>query len=78
MTGSRRPDGKCENALIEYGDAPNRHFPDRREVKRLIWCENPAEYKVTGRNIKRSSYYCGACASTMNPDVMIIEKMEGE
>lgn len=77
MSGSRRTGGLCENALIEYGDVVNQHFPDRREIKRLIWCENRAEYKVTGRNIPRSSYYCGACVEDMNPAVMRIEKMEG-
>lgn len=74
--GSRRPGGLCENAEIEYGPAPNKHFPDRREVRALIFCDNVAEFKVTGRHIKRSSYYCGACASTMTG--MIVEKLEQE
>jgi hypothetical protein len=78
INGSRRPGGLCENAEIEYGDAPNRHFPNRREIKRLLWCDNVAEYKVTGRNIKRSSFYCGACTEKIDPDVMLIEKIDKE
>ena len=73
---SRRPDGKCENAVIEYGDAVNPHFPDRRSVKTLVWCENPAEYKVTGRNIARSSYYCGGCVASLDPSAVTVEKVE--
>ena len=59
--GSRRDGGLCENALIEYGDAPNAHLPDRREIKALIWCKNPAEFKVSGVNIPRASFYCSPC-----------------
>lgn len=72
---SRRPGGLCENAEIEYGDAPNKHFPNRREVKALLFCPNLAEYKVTGRNIPRSSYYCGGCADPLK-STMIVEKLE--
>lgn len=76
MNGSRRTGGLCENAVIEYGEAMNKHFPDRREIKTLIWCENVAEYKVTGQNIRRVSYYCGSCVEGM--DSRRVEKIEKE
>lgn len=74
-TTSYRAGGKCENASITYGDAVNQHFPDRREVKALTWCENTAEYAVTGRNIPRTSLYCADCVRGIDPNVMIVEKL---
>jgi hypothetical protein len=74
-TTSYRAGNKCENALITYGDATNKHFPDRREIKALTWCENTAEYAVTGRNIPRTSLYCGDCASKIDRNAMIVEKL---
>lgn len=64
-TESYRQNGECENAEIVYGDAPNQHFPDRREVKNLKWCPNPAEYAVTGHSIPRTSLYCGSCVEAI-------------
>jgi hypothetical protein len=58
---SRRPGGKCENAEIEFDDRPNVHFPDRRAIKAIVWCETPAEYRVRvdERSVK---YLCEPCA----------------